>query len=125
MCCKFNLFPNNKLFTLPNQSLQTISNLMKINCRKFDKCVDNTVGKGEMLVTSNFSFSHNVIYLKTDNTNLLILSLLSAKFIVLIASRFKFCLVKLDKSCNLSHIKFRGLQVLTIYLGKFHFFFVV
>ena len=98
---------------------------MKINCRKFDKCVDNTVGKGEMLVTSNFSFSHNVIYLKTDNTNLLILSLLSAKFIVLISSRFKFCLVKLDKSCKFSHIKFRGLLVPTIYLGKFHFFFVV
>ena len=77
-----------------------------------------------MLVTSNFSFSHNVIFLKTDNTNLLILSLLSAKFIVLISSRFKFCVVKLNKPHNLSHIKFRGLQVLTIYLGKFHIFFL-
>ena len=47
MCCKFNPTPNNNFFTLPNQSLQTISNLMKINCRKFDKCVDNTVGKVE------------------------------------------------------------------------------
>ena len=30
------------------------------NGRKFSKQVENTVGKGELLVTSNFSFSHSV-----------------------------------------------------------------
>ena len=30
------------------------------NGRKLSKWVENTVGKGELLVTSNFSFSHSV-----------------------------------------------------------------
>ena len=30
------------------------------NGRKFSKWIENTVGKGELLVTSNFSFSHSV-----------------------------------------------------------------
>ena len=37
----------------------TISNLLKM-AERSQKWVENTVGKGEMLVTSNFSFSHSV-----------------------------------------------------------------
>ena len=32
------------------------------NGRKLCKQVENTVGKGEILVTSNFSFSHSVFH---------------------------------------------------------------
>ena len=58
----FNPFPNNKFWTLPKQKRlqRTISNLMKM-VERIPKVQKTLLEKEELLVMSNFSFSHSVL----------------------------------------------------------------
>ena len=53
----FNPFPNNKFRRFQTEKKFADGNFkFDVNGRKFSKRVENTVGKGELLVTSDFSF---------------------------------------------------------------------
>ena len=64
------------------------------NDGKFSKRVENTVGKGEMLVTSNFSFSYSVfkrLVLQTRKNQGLFGKGLTKILFVFISSVFYYC----------------------------------
>ena len=56
-----NRLPDDKILDRPKLKQSADDNLkFDENSKKFSKRVKNNVGKGELLVTSNFSFSYSV-----------------------------------------------------------------